>query len=486
MLRAKKYRLLAVLSLFLYCHCFAQPSTPGDNNAQIHHTSLSAEDSTRYSQPLFVVRNIILRGNKKTKDNIILREIPFKTGEAYALNSLVEKFEDARRQLMNLTLFHEVMVALKSFEGYNVDVVVEVRERWYLFPIPYVKAVDNFNTWRGEHDFSLDRINYGVKLMYKNATGRNDNLNVKLINGYTKQISFNYDRMYIDKAMKWGMGLKFDMGKNHEINYNTINDKLVGLKDPENYIRSFMRANVELTYRRAIKTRHRFGIGYIEEKVQDTVVALNPGYFPDGRNRIRFPEFYYNMGYYDLDYIPYPLIGYAAEVNLSKKGLNNIMNMWQLIVRGSGSWPVIPKTYFNLRAGAQIKLPFKQPYFNKRLMGGSDLFMQGFENYTIDGVAGGYLKAIFIREIFNFNVHIPSKKFTAMNNIPFRIFAKLYGNAGYVHNPEPGTNTLTNKMLYTGGFGVDIVTFYDLILKLEWSFNPLGQNNIYLHQKSYF
>ena len=70
----------------------------------------------------------------KQRPEIILREIPFKTGETYLLPDLVKKFEEARRRLMNTTLFHEAIVALKSMEGYNIDITVEVKERWYIFP----------------------------------------------------------------------------------------------------------------------------------------------------------------------------------------------------------------------------------------------------------------------------------------------------------------------------------------------------------------
>ena len=108
--------------------------------------------------------------------------------------------------------------------------------------------------------------------------------------------------------------------KNREMNYNTINDKQVFLKDNDNYVRNFVTANAEVTYRQAIKTRHRFGIGYTSEEVKDTIVSLNPSYFKSGRNRISFPGVYYNMTYYDLDYIPYPTKGYAAQVSVSKKG----------------------------------------------------------------------------------------------------------------------------------------------------------------------
>ena len=54
----------------------------------------------------------------------------------------------------------------------------------------------------------------------------------------------------------------------------------------DDYIRNFVMASAELTYRKAINTRHRFGIAYTIEEVGDTVVKLNPDYFKYERSRV--------------------------------------------------------------------------------------------------------------------------------------------------------------------------------------------------------
>jgi hypothetical protein len=370
----------------------------------------------------------------------------------------------------------------------GVNITVDLKERWYLFPFPYLKPVDrNLNQWIIEQKGSLNRVNYGAKLLYNNATGRNDKLRLWLINGYTKQISFNYDRLYIDKKLKWGLNTGVSIGKNREINYNTINDKQVFLKDKDNYLRSFTRIDLNLTYRRMIKTRHSFGISYSSEKIKDTVVKLNPGYFNTNDKSIRYPEISYGMSYFDLDYIPYPTRGYAVQISAGKRGFNKATNQWSLSLKTSASWHVWLKTFLNLNLFGSIKAPFKQPYYSQRFLGYGDVFMQGYEYYVVDGVAGGYLKATLTREMFNFNIRIPPiKKGKEAQRIPVRIFAKMYGNTGYVHNPEPGDNRLSNKMLYSTGFGIDILTFYDVTFKLEYTFNQLGQNGLFLHRKTIF
>lgn len=486
MVREKKYYLWLLLAV-ASCQLL---------RAQVSGIAISAfADSTTIEYPVdstpspgasFTIRNIIIEGNRKTKPAIILRELSFKPGDAYPLGELVKKFETSRKQLMNTSLFHEAIVSLKKSEGYDVDILVQVKERWYIFPIPYFKPVDrNLNQWIVEQNASLKRVNYGVKLLYNNATGNNDKLRLWLINGYTKQLSFSYDRLYIDKQLKWGNNTGFSLGKNREINYNSVNDKQVFFKD-ENYIRKFFNIWSELTYRRAIRTRHRIGLGYTREDIADTVIKLNPDYFQSGRTRVEYPEIYYTMTYFDLDYNPYPTKGYAGEISVRKSGINKAVNVWQLSVKASGNWPTGKKSFFSLNGYGIIKLPFKQPYYNQRLLGYSDVFLQGYEYYVIDGTAGGYLKASLTRKLFNFDVRIPGTKKLAPFRIPINIYGRIYGNTGYIYNPYPGNNYLSNKMLYSTGLGIDITSVYDFTLKLEWSFNQLGQNGLFLHRKTIF
>lgn len=144
------------------------------------------------------------------------------------------------------------------------------------------------------------------------------------------------------------------------------------------------------------------------------------------------------------------------------------------------------KYFFNLGVAGSLKLPFDQPYISQQLLGYNDMYMQGYEYFVVDGVAGGYAKATLSKQILNTAIRIPSERFKRLNYIPVRLYAKVYGNAGYVYNRQPGDNLLCNKLLYSGGVGLDLLTFYDFIIKVEWSFNQLGQNGLYLHRKSYF
>lgn len=199
MIKQIKYYPFLVLAFLFSCQLCAQQSALPD----ILPDTTITPPAARY-----IIGDIVIAGNKKTRKSIILREIPVHTGDAYSLSDLVKKFEDARRQLMNTALFHAVVVAAKGFNGNVIDIAVTVKERWYLFPLPYFKPVDrNLNQWLVEQNASLSRVNYGAKILYNNATGNNDKFRLWLMSGYTKQLSVGYDRLYIDKAMNGACGL---------------------------------------------------------------------------------------------------------------------------------------------------------------------------------------------------------------------------------------------------------------------------------------
>src|ERR1700741_2436701 len=83
-------------------------------------------------------------------------------------------------------------------------------------------------------------------------------------------------------------------------------------------------------YRPALKTRHSFKIGYVIDKIADTILKLNPRYWNNASNTLKYPEFSYTLFYTDVDYVPYPSRGLLGNFTLEKKGIDKSMNVWQL------------------------------------------------------------------------------------------------------------------------------------------------------------
>lgn len=474
---------------YLACFCLItmQYWSFGQLNMNSMVYSTAKDEALEDTSSLMIIEDIIISGNNTTRPATILRELPFETGEEYPVGELVQYFKKARRQLMNTGLFREVTVSLKNVEGKRALVHIEVLEKWYLWPKAFVKPVDkSLGEWWNEQNRNMDRINYGVRLSHNNITGRNDKMKISVMTGYTQQISLHYFGLWLDTEMKWSANAGINYGRNKEVNYMTLQNKQVPLKSND-YLRSYTGGFLHLNYRPAIKTVHTFGFGYNYENIADTIFKLNPSYSSDPRI-VQYPEFFYKLGYFDVDLIAYPTKGFLGEVSLKRKGLgiNSSVNLWELSARFSQTFPLRNSYFFNLKGLGMVKLPFSQPYTGRQFIGHEGRFLQGYEYFVIDGVAGGYTKATLSKLIFKTNISIPSQRFAFLNNVPVKLYAKTFANAGYIYNTVQGENKLTNTALYSGGLGLDLVTFNDFVIKIEWSFNRLGQNGLYFHQRNAF
>ncbi|SKD07955.1 Surface antigen variable number repeat-containing protein [Chitinophaga ginsengisegetis] len=429
-----------------------------------------------------VVRNILVSGNKKTRTSIILREISTVPGDTIYLRDLSATLEERRKQLLNTSLFLNVTANVKNWTGNEADLVFEVWERWYTFAYPIFKLADrNFNQWWVEKNHSLSRINLGVSGTQENLTGRNDALNAALQFGYTQRFALQYNIPYIDKRFRHGLGIIASYNRNREVNDSTSNNKQQFFRK-DDFLRQVYTIGLNYSYRRAINTRHQVFVNYNYEKVADSVAIINPNYLGKGRTNVRFIDITYRFTYIKADSWVYPLKGFRILAEVGKKGIGSLNDVDDVHFRLNMAkyWQLRPKTFAALGIRSVAKLSNEQPYINQQALGYRDDYLRGLEYYVIDGTSFAILKSTLRQELLSFKVKLPivPKKF---NTVPVRIFAKAFGDAGYAYNKFPGDSFLNNRFLYTGGIGLDIVSFYDTCLRIEYSFNQLGQKGLFLH-----
>lgn len=429
------------------------------------------------------IRNIIITGNKKTKNYIIGREITFKQGSAYSISEILSGVQTSRQNLMNTALFVDATVNFTNWVNDSIDIYADVKERWYFFPLPYLKPIDrNLNVWIKDYDLSLDRVNYGMKFIGQNITGRNDRLNAWLINGYTQRAALRYYNPFSDNSLRHGWGFDFSYSRNRELNFDTKENKQVFFKDPSKFIREQFYAGGLYSYRKGSIVRHYVRLGVQGEKIADTVVKLNANYLGNNKSNVIYPELRYTYQYFDLNYIPYPTRGTSVEFEFMKRGFGKGVNLTQLQLRLGKYFELPNKFYISTNAEANLKLPFDQPFINQSLLGYYDSYMRGLEYYVVDGVAGGFIRNTIGKEIaaVRFNTGLRSKTY---GSIPFRFYLKGYGDVGYFYNKNNiATNNLNNRFIYTGGIGLDIITIYDIVLRVEYSFNQKGENGLFIQK----
>ncbi len=490
MIRVRKY-FTALITTLLFLNSHAQHFANSTNNYASTLDSLnynkrisSANDSTP-----FIIGEIYISGNRKTKAYIIERELAFKRGDTVDLQDLVKAFRSGHDNLINTHLFNDVVVYLKGFRGYIADIEIDVKERWYIFPVPYLVPADrNLAAWAAR-DYSFSRVNYGLKYTHFNFTGRNDDFKAWLITGYSQQVELAYTNPYLDKHLKHGFGFSATYAAMKEIDAFTVNNQQYFINaDTLSYAGKYLSKqfifSLKYFYRPAIKVRHSFRININSISIDSAVSVYNPDYFNNNKRSVLFPELFYALNYTDVDYVSYPLQGVMFETGFQKKGINADVNMWQLYFKSTESWNIAWKTYFVTQNQTMLKLPLDQPFYNQQYLGYGDLYLRGLDRYVVDGVAGVMFRNSLLRELFNFN--IPFLRVPSHNIIPIRIYACAFTDFGYVYNKNFTQNSLVNRPLYTAGLGLDLVTFYDLVLRLDYSFNQLKQNGLFLHIRNDF
>jgi outer membrane protein assembly factor BamA len=457
---------------------FAQDSTLHRN---INNTA--AVDS-RQTGKYVTVGDIKLSGNKKTKAYIILREMALKQGDVVDTAELASRIERSRQQVYNTSLFVDVNIYVAAQKNNVVFINVDLKERWYLFPLPYFTLVDrNFNEWWVAQKASLDRVNYGIKFMQGNFTGQNDNLNIWLINGYNQQVSVRYQLPFFDKKLKSGFSAGFLYSRQRELNYATDSNKQVFFKYTD-FVKTIRRFDVTYSYRPDQRWRHYVRVAYNSEQLADTMKFINPNYYPDSLSHFNYIDFSYSAQYINLDYIGYPTKGFEADATIYKRGITKQTNLVQFGVHGLYALPLAKKTFLRAEGAATVTFPSSTHNFvSQRMFGYGNYQMQGYEYYVVDGTAGAVGKLSLHQEIFKYILHNPFQSKTH-DKIPFRFFLKAYSNLGYCYNVNPGTSMLNNKLIRSWGLGLDVVSIYDFVFRIEYSFNQLGNQGLFLHARN--
>src|ERR1700753_153262 len=98
---ARQIQLLALLTL---CWC-ARSSAQDAGLAPSAAPTLS--DTIH---PSYTIGEVLIKGNRKTRNYIVERELSFKKGDAITLSLLVRAFRDAHDRLINTHLFNEVII----------------------------------------------------------------------------------------------------------------------------------------------------------------------------------------------------------------------------------------------------------------------------------------------------------------------------------------------------------------------------------------
>lgn len=485
--------MLAVLLSFL--SLFSSP----DKSHEDHSSFTVLADSIkrpRHRVPVdstgrFVeINRIFIIGNKITRDHIILRELTLKTGDIIYTLDLPGVLDLDKKKLINTRLFNTVDIRTLELDSSKIDLLIDLNERWYTFPSPVFELSDrNFNEWWQTYNHDLNRVNYGLRLDQFNMRGRNETLRLHAQFGYTRRFDIMYRFPYIDRRQRHGLIVAFGFQETKNLAYQTLDHKLDYLED-DNILQTVRNVSLTYTYRPSFYESHAFRAEYTDTRIADTIAFLKPDYLQRSELQQKYPSLTYQFVSDHRDYVGYPLRGYYFTGFVTKDGFSKTvdLNKFSASFTYAGFLDLKKGFYLSNNLIGYASVPDDVPYHNYGALGYQKQFVRGYEIYVIEGPAYLLNKVTFKKRIFARTYHWQDMPIPQFRHIPFAIYLKTYGDIGYVSN-YPGYamgSRLTDKLLYGTGGGIDIVGSYDVVIRLEYSFNAEGDSGFFFHIKKEF
>ena len=436
----------------------------------------------------FIVSDILLTGNEKTKPRVIYNELDFSIGDTVYLSEFIILKTENEKRLLGTALFTGVRFNISNWDTENktADIAIDFQENWYIYPgIIFELADRNFNVWWTEQNRDFDRVNYGVNVDHINVTGRKDKLRIKLQHGYTRKYEIKYNYPYISKT--WGAFGEIFFANQKEIGYTTIGNKTLFEKlDDERVLLRRFRTGLGANYRPNVFLFHDFKLEYHHNSI-DEFIAENvaPDYFLNENTDLRYFAFKYDITFDKRVFNLYPEGGYMVFGNVTKEGLGvfDDFNNLSISVGIEKYFQPGEKWILGGRIKAKGNLIRNTVAFanNTGLGYGNDL-VRGYELYVVDGTDWALAKTSLRYRVFEKNInwgkYMLINQFKKMN---FRMFLRANLDFGYVYEPTYiDTNTLNNRFLIGYGPALDMLLFHTFIMSFEYSFNHIGEHGLFL------
>ena len=435
-----------------------------------------------------IVGSLVFKGNKITLENIMLREMEFKHGDTLSRFELMNRIDQSKLNLLNTSLFNFVKIdTVSAGVSGAVDIEITVAERWYTWVGVNIKFADrNFNTWWETRDFS--RINIGGRISRDNFRGRMEQLRFSVQAGRTQRLSLYYEMPYINRRKTTGLIFNIDYDRLREVGYRTENDKYLYLTS-DDILRTDLALSAYMTIRRNMMQSHQFGLEYTIYNFADSLLIRNPAYSFSNQKRFGILNFIYNFKADHRDIHYYPLSGWYFDITAVKSvsGVlpGEIGNLWYLNPSFRYYRPLSARFYLSQGITGKVSSDAVQPYFYQRGLGYGRDFVRGYEYYVVDGkhyiLSKTNLKfALFPQRTLQLNF-IPFEKF---NKLHYAVYLNIYADMAYVKgikNTGEFHNLLPDTFLGGLGAGVDVVTYYDKVVRFEYTVNKWGESGIFIH-----
>ena len=395
------------------------------------------------------VKAIVVQGNEKTKDYVVLREMSIKVGDTLHVEAMAIDHD----RIYSLGLFNKVEVYHSADSG-QATVYVDVRERWYLFPFPVI----------GFRYRDLEKVYYGAGILHQNFRGRNEKLFFMFALGYDKRISLQYQNPKLtDDDVFLRFGISYGVIPNLSVTY------------AGDYEQLNFSTNLTLGKRYGLYQTIQGSIGYDVLQVSD--IRAGRTVSSSGRDAYVYAGARYS--YDSRDVREYPLSGTFFTVAGNKSGFGySEVNTFTYGFDARQFFPLNGDLSLGMRSfgtfsGGGLIPPYHYVFYgyDERLRGYFDDIWEG------ENIMGGSAEiriAIFKPRYATLSF-IPVPEFST---IRYGLSAGIFVDGGKVWNRADPFLDRNWKSGY--GAGIHFLLPYSVIVRTEYAFDNYGRGQFFI------
>ncbi|MCX8080073.1 MAG: hypothetical protein N3F09_02420 [Bacteroidia bacterium] len=430
-----------------------------------------------YSQTYFILKKITTKGNDKTKSYVIKRECPLAENDSVPEHLIEEIRTQTQKNLMRTQLFvYDSVLVNKDLSSRCFTLEIHVKERWYIIPATYVSFLDrNVNAWWLNKDWK--RILLGCYLLIDNTTGNKDRLYFHVAYGYNQVLGIVYRFPYLNKKQTLGIRMEYTYEKSGNLHYGIRDNRQLTKYSPFPYLLLGQTSGASVLYRPATLSEHKFNFYHRAFKISDTLLLLQPYFFHIDKNKFSFFNLGYEFHFDQRDNKFNPMQGFSFSLK-SDYYFNQTsfrLAIHQISLQYHHAF--FKKFIGSFLAAGRNMISENYPgYFFIRGLGYGNYTIRGFEYFIMDG--GNYL---FGRSTLRYVLlptryfKLPFRRLRQFNEVPFSMELTAFADAGKTDlNFDVLPDDIFNKtkIPFGYGFGLQISSYYDFVLRFEYSITP--------------
>lgn len=312
-----------------------------------------------------------------------------------------------------------------------------------------------------------------------------------------KEYALAYTIPNMGKNQRHGISTGFNANQQDEVIISTVHNNPVDYKPQEHPAMTRLNAFAGYRFRRKLYGTHALRLEYFDYLVADSVAIVNPNYLGSGDTRLNFFTLAYTFNYDIRDSKVYPLEGFRVNVRAEQVGLGFIPDFGYPTFRVTAflmyHQKLANRVYFYNTAKGRISSESRasneiyMPYILNRALGYNEN-LSGYEPYVMDGsdyfISKYNLKIQVIKPT---TYTLPIIGMEQFNKIHYAFYFNVFADVGYVNNVFPNpTNTMVNTWQYSVGAGIDFVTYYDQVFRIDFAINRYGEYGFFFHIETPF